>query len=57
MGEFSQIVVAWLLHQGPMIVILKSSSISHVDKNRAALDLRLSVNDLTELGATFNPPF
>lgn len=52
----AQIAIAWLLHQEQMIVIPKSSSISHVEENRAALDLKLSVNDLNALEATFKPP-
>jgi diketogulonate reductase-like aldo/keto reductase len=52
----AQIAIAWLLHQEKMIVIPKSSSISHVEENRAALDLQLSVNDLNALDTAFRPP-
>lgn len=52
----AQIAIAWLLHQEQMIVIPKPSSSSHVEENRAALDLQLSVNDLNALEAAFRPP-
>lgn len=52
----AQIAISWLLHQEQMIVIPKSSSISHVEENRAALDLRLSGDDLNALDAAFRPP-
>jgi diketogulonate reductase-like aldo/keto reductase len=52
----AQIAIAWLLHQEQLIVILKSSSSSHVEENRAALDLRLSLNDLKALEAALKPP-
>jgi diketogulonate reductase-like aldo/keto reductase len=52
----AQIAIAWLLHQEQMIVIPKSSRISHVEDNRAALDLQLSLNDLNALDAAFRPP-
>jgi diketogulonate reductase-like aldo/keto reductase len=52
----AQIAIAWLLRQEQMIVIPKSSSSSHVEENRAALDLKLSVNDLNALDAAFRPP-
>jgi diketogulonate reductase-like aldo/keto reductase len=38
------------------MVIPKSSSISHVNENCAALDLQLSVNDLNALDAAFKSP-
>ena len=50
------LAIAWLLHQDNIIVIPKSSSIAHVEENRAALDLQLSVDDLAALDAAFPPP-
>jgi diketogulonate reductase-like aldo/keto reductase len=52
----AQIAIAWLLHQEQIIVIPKSSSLSHTEENRAALDLKLSANDLNALDAAFRPP-
>lgn len=52
----AQIAIAWLLHQEEVIVIPKSSRLEHVEQNRAALDLKLSVEELTALDAAFPPP-
>jgi diketogulonate reductase-like aldo/keto reductase len=52
----AQIAIAWLLHQDQVIVIPKSSRIEHVEQNRAALDLKLSVDELNTLNAAFSPP-
>jgi diketogulonate reductase-like aldo/keto reductase len=37
-------------------VIPKSSSIAHVEENRAALDLKLSAAELVALNTAFPPP-
>jgi diketogulonate reductase-like aldo/keto reductase len=52
----AQIAIAWLLHQPQVIVIPKSSTIDHVEQNYAALNLRLSAEDLATLDAAFPPP-
>lgn len=52
----AQIAIAWLLHQENVIVIPKSSRIEHVEQNRAALDLKLSADELAALDAAFPPP-
>ncbi len=52
----AQVAIAWLLHQDNVIVIPKSSSIPHVEENRAALDLQLTSADLQALDAAFPPP-
>ena len=52
----AQLAIAWLLHQENVIVIPKSSSIAHVEENRAALDLKLSTAELAALDAAFPPP-
>jgi diketogulonate reductase-like aldo/keto reductase len=52
----AQVAIAWLLHQDNVIVIPKSSRIDHVEENRAALDLKLSVAELTTLNQTFPTP-
>lgn len=52
----AQVAIAWLLHQDNVIVIPKSSRIDHVEQNRAALDLKLSAEDLTALDAAFPRP-
>jgi diketogulonate reductase-like aldo/keto reductase len=52
----AEIAIAWLLHQDQVIVIPKSSNIAHVEKNRAALDLRLTAEELGILDAAFPAP-
>jgi diketogulonate reductase-like aldo/keto reductase len=52
----AQVAIAWLLHQENVIVIPKSSRIEHVEQNRAALDLKLTDEDLAILEAAFPAP-
>lgn len=52
----AQVAIAWLLHQENVIVIPKASSLTHVEENRAALDLHLSSEDLQDLDAAFPAP-
>lgn len=52
----AQIAIAWLLHQPQVIVIPKSSTTTHVEQNYAALNLKLSAEDLATLDATFPAP-
>lgn len=52
----AQVAIAWLLHQDNVIVIPKSSRIEHVEQNRAALDIKLSAEELEALDAAFPPP-
>lgn len=52
----AQVAIAWLLHQENVIVIPKSSRIDHVEQNYAALNLKLSAEELATLDAAFPPP-
>jgi diketogulonate reductase-like aldo/keto reductase len=52
----AQVAIAWLLHQDQVIVIPKSSRIDHVEQNRAALDLKLSAEELQLLNTAFPQP-
>lgn len=52
----AQLALAWLLHQQNVIVIPKASRIEHVEQNRAALQLQLSVEELSALDEVFPPP-
>jgi diketogulonate reductase-like aldo/keto reductase len=52
----AQIALAWLLQQEDIIVIPKASRTAHVRENRAALDLKLTNEDLMELDRAFPPP-
>jgi diketogulonate reductase-like aldo/keto reductase len=52
----AQIALAWLLQQEDLTVIPKASHTAHVRENRAALDLKLTNEDLMELDRAFPPP-
>jgi diketogulonate reductase-like aldo/keto reductase len=51
-----QIALAWVLRHGDMMVIPKATTLEHVRDNRAALDIRLTEQDLGELNRGFPPP-
>ena len=52
----AQIALAWLLRQGDVMVIPKSSNHAHVRENHAAVDVALTDADLAALDAAFPPP-
>jgi diketogulonate reductase-like aldo/keto reductase len=52
----AQVALAWLLRQDDLIVIPKSATLKHVEQNLAALDLRLTPEDLAILDRAFPPP-
>ena len=52
----AQVALAWLLRQQGVCAIPKASTVEHVRENRAALELRLTSEDLAELDAAFPPP-
>jgi diketogulonate reductase-like aldo/keto reductase len=52
----AQISLAWALRQPDMMVIPKAATLEHVRENRAALDVRLTDQDLAELDRAFPPP-
>ncbi|HEX3500116.1 MAG TPA: aldo/keto reductase [Stellaceae bacterium] len=52
----AQLALAWLLHQDGVVVIPKAGRISHVDENAAALDIKLTADDLAALDREFPPP-
>jgi diketogulonate reductase-like aldo/keto reductase len=51
-----QVALAWLLRQDGVIAIPKASNPEHVRENRAAADLQLTNEDLSELDQAFPPP-
>ncbi len=51
-----QVALAWVLRRAGVIAIPKASNPAHVRENRAALDLRLTEQDLAELDGAFPPP-
>lgn len=52
----AQVALAWLVRQQGVCAIPKASTVEHVRENRAALELRLTAEDLAELDAAFPPP-
>jgi diketogulonate reductase-like aldo/keto reductase len=52
----ARVAIAWLLHHPDVIVIPKSSRIEGVEDNRAALELKLSPEELAILDTVFPAP-
>lgn len=52
----AQIALAWLLHQPDTVVIPKSVRTERIKENHAALEIRLSEQDLTDLNQTCPAP-
>ncbi len=52
----AQVALAWVLRQQGVIAIPKASRPEHVKLNRAALDLKLTQEDLDALDDAFTPP-
>lgn len=52
----AQIALAWVMRQDGVIAIPKASRLEHVRQNVAALDIKLTGEDLAELDRAFPPP-
>ena len=52
----AQVALAWLLRQPGIVTIPKATGLKHLDENIAALDLKLTADDLKTLDARFPPP-
>jgi diketogulonate reductase-like aldo/keto reductase len=52
----AQVALAWLLRQPGMIVIPKSGSLQHTRENRAALEVKLTKDDIETLDRALPPP-
>lgn len=52
----AQIAIAWLLHRKGVVVIPKAAKPEHIRENRAALEIKLTREDLMELDRAFPPP-
>jgi len=52
----AQVALAWVLRRDGLIAIPKASTPSHVEQNRAALDLHLTPDELALLDQAFPPP-
>ena len=51
-----QVALAWLLHQPGVTAIPKAVQPAHIRENRAAHDLKLGKDDLSDLDRAFPPP-
>lgn len=51
-----QVALAWLLRRPDVLAIPKAGTVAHVEENRAAAELVLSDQDLTDLDRAFPPP-
>jgi diketogulonate reductase-like aldo/keto reductase len=52
----AQLALAWVLQHADVIAIPRSGRPEHVEENRAALDLRLTADDMAALDRAFPPP-
>ena len=52
----AQVALAWLLNRSDLIVIPKASSKEHLRENRAAVEMALDAEVLSELDSAFPPP-
>ncbi|RBM17989.1 oxidoreductase [Prauserella sp. PE36] len=52
----AQIAIAWVLHQPGVCAIPKAATREHVEQNAAALEVRLTQEDLSALDTRFPPP-
>jgi diketogulonate reductase-like aldo/keto reductase len=52
----AQVALAWVLRQDGIIAIPKAGTPDHVRENRAALEFRISEQDLAVLDQAFPPP-
>jgi diketogulonate reductase-like aldo/keto reductase len=52
----AQVALAWLLSQEGTVVIPKATDPAHVRDNIAALDLKLTAEDINDLDRAFPPP-
>jgi diketogulonate reductase-like aldo/keto reductase len=52
----AQVALAWVLSHAGVHAHPRAATAAHVERNRAALELRLEPDDLVELDAAFEPP-
>lgn len=55
-ATLAQIALAWTMRGEGVVAIPKASQDKHVRDNRAAADIRLTAQDLTDIDAAFPPP-
>jgi diketogulonate reductase-like aldo/keto reductase len=51
-----QVALAWVLRHPHVIAIPKAADVAHVRENRAAMDIALTPQDLSDIDAAFPPP-
>ncbi|MFC4175039.1 aldo/keto reductase [Microvirga sp. GCM10011540] len=51
-----QVALAWLLQRGGVIAIPKAGTLAHVRDNHRALEIKLDLEDLQAIDASFPPP-
>ncbi|WP_250471425.1 aldo/keto reductase [Caballeronia sp. GAFFF1] len=51
-----QVALAWVLQQPEVFAIPKAADVAHVRENRAAVELRLSAEELAQIDGEFRPP-
>jgi diketogulonate reductase-like aldo/keto reductase len=52
----AQVALAWAMRDGGVIAIPKAADEAHVRDNRAALDVKLTAQDLADIDRVFPPP-
>ena len=52
----AQVLLAWVIRRPGVLAIPKASTIKHVEENAAALDVKLTAQDIEQLDAAFPPP-
>ena len=52
----ADIALAWLLHQEGVVVIPKAGRLDHLRENAAALEIKLTKDDLAAIDHAFPPP-
>ncbi len=52
----AQVALAWVLRNNSIMAIPRTGKTSHVRDNRAALDIRFTQQDVTDLDGAFPPP-
>jgi diketogulonate reductase-like aldo/keto reductase len=52
----AQLALAWLLHQEGVVAIPKAGRLDHLRENAAALEIKLTKDDLAALDRAFPPP-
>ncbi|NBC99369.1 aldo/keto reductase [Atlantibacter hermannii] len=52
----AQVLLAWVIRRPGILAIPKAATIKHVEENAAALDVKLTAQDIEQLDGAFPPP-